>query len=312
MRLLATALMDPATDSREGSDWLERAGILASVFEVASVQEDARFVPGDRLLVHHHAPCGRCEACLGGHATGCLDARPLRFMPPPPTLHAVLPAWSLQRGTTRLPQTISDGAALLAVALARVRRAWLRISRPVQGGLAVLGSGALARAAGLYAERHHPNVRRILLELPEVRVPFPERLGYHGALPFEGEAEARETVRELCDGAPKLVVVARMGVQAVEEALELVAPGGTILLLVPPESPMVSVDMGRLQRDEIHLLGSSSCTPDNLQEALRMVPDLDGRLETVVGREIPLDGIGGCLDASGALRPECGFVLARP
>ncbi len=122
---------------------------------VAEAGEGAAFRPGDRVVVHHHAACGKCRACLAGEDVQCEAWKKNRLDPGGLAEFVRVDAAAVATDVFRIPDAVSfeDGALAepVACAVKAVRRAAVRPGDTV----AVIGLGAngvmlglVARAAG--------------------------------------------------------------------------------------------------------------------------------------------------------------------
>ncbi len=65
------------------------------------------FKPGDRVAVHHHAPCGSCRHCLRGDTVQCPTWRATRIVPGGMAEYILIPAINLANDTLKLPDGVS-------------------------------------------------------------------------------------------------------------------------------------------------------------------------------------------------------------
>ena len=68
------------------------------VGEVIDVTDGVAFRPGDRVFVHHHAPCLVCRVCARGDFVHCPTWRPRRLVPGGLATHAIVAAAGRGRG----------------------------------------------------------------------------------------------------------------------------------------------------------------------------------------------------------------------
>ena len=68
--------------------------------------------PGDRVFVHHHAPCFTCRACQRGEFVQCTTWRSSRIVPGGMAEYFLVPKENLSGDTLRLPDDLSfaDGS----------------------------------------------------------------------------------------------------------------------------------------------------------------------------------------------------------
>ncbi len=243
----------------------EPAGTVAAVGAGAPPCDD-RGVPfreGDRVFVHHHAPCFACAACARSDYVQCAAWRSSAIDPGGMAEYFRVPGGNL-RDTLRLPEAVPlvDGSLVepLACALKSLRRGGLRagdllcvIGLGVMGLLHVLAGaarGARVVASDPIAERR-------------------ERARACGAEAVEPAALAEAIGR----GAD--VTICGPGTPAaMADALAATAPGGTIVMFTPfePGSNLI-VDASRLYFDDLRLVASYSCGPDDTRAALTAIAD---------------------------------------
>src|SRR6201993_5306312 len=70
------------------------------------------FKPGERVFVHHHAPCFNCASCRRGEYVQCPTWRATNISPGGMGEYFVVPSAN-QRDTLKLPTAISDAEGVL-------------------------------------------------------------------------------------------------------------------------------------------------------------------------------------------------------
>ncbi|HET8678518.1 MAG TPA: alcohol dehydrogenase catalytic domain-containing protein, partial [bacterium] len=100
------------------------------VGEVIEAGPGVTFRPGERVFVHHHAPCLVCRACRRGDHVHCATWGPRRLIPGGLATFAVAFAPAPATDTLRVPPGLSDETATfiepLACVVKSVRRARIR------------------------------------------------------------------------------------------------------------------------------------------------------------------------------------------
>lgn len=191
----------------------------------------AHLKPGDRVFVHHHAPCGACRFCAAGEPVMCPEWKPSRLHPGGLAEYVRVGAPSVSRDSLLLPPHVSfTGGAFVepvACALKAVDRALVR-----EGDTALvvgLGSnglllGWLARLAGarlLLGSDPDPVRRRLACELGFDAVADP------------GSESVPEWTRARADGGADVVFVIPTAAPAVLSAVEAAAPAARVVLFSP-------------------------------------------------------------------------------
>ncbi|MDQ6776213.1 MAG: alcohol dehydrogenase catalytic domain-containing protein, partial [Actinomycetota bacterium] len=115
----------------------EPAGVVTAVGAgVSSV------AVGDRVAIHHHAPCGECRRCLRGHETLCERFRSTGLAPGG-FAERVRITPELIPELLRLPDSVDPVAATFVEPLACVLRAQDRAGLRAGDSLLVVGAGAM-------------------------------------------------------------------------------------------------------------------------------------------------------------------------
>ena len=93
-----------------------------------------------------------------------------------------------------------------------------------------------------------------------------------------------------------VVIEAAGTAEARREALELVQPGGTVLLVgsTEPEEP-IAADAERIRREELDLRGTSGHAPRHVRAALAFLASGAYPWERLVTHEVGLDGVASLL-----------------
>ncbi|RJP20833.1 MAG: alcohol dehydrogenase [Candidatus Abyssobacteria bacterium SURF_5] len=188
---------------------------------------------GDRICASHHVPCNTCIYCLTGRHTVCDTIRSTNFDPGGFAEFVRLPAINVDRGVYPLPAELTYEEATFIEPVACVLRAQ-RMARLQPGqSVLVVGSGMtgllhinLARACGAG--------RVIATDVQPYRLDAARRFGADAALDSHENVPAR--VRELNGGrGADVVFVCTGAMRAIEQALDSVDRGGTVLFFAPTD-----------------------------------------------------------------------------
>lgn len=246
------------------------------------------FHAGDRVFVHHHAPCFACALCARGEFVQCEQWRAGRLVPGGMAEYFVVPPANVRGDTLHLPDGVSFSDASLIEPLActvkSVRRAALRGGeRVVVVGLGIMGQlhVVLARHAGA---RQIIGLDRVPFRLERARA-----LGADAVVHVD-EQDAVDAVRALTDGAlADAVIVGPGSIEAMELGLALAGRGASVVLFTAsrPEDRL-SVQPYDLYFREVRLVPSYSCGPDDTRDALDLVTRGVVTAAHVVTHEFPL------------------------
>ncbi len=249
----------PLVFGHEPSGQIVRLGEGASSFQV-----------GDRVFVHHHAPCGSCRRCQRGDHVHCKVWRTSGLRPGGMAEYFVVPANNLAADTLKLPDGVDDEAGSLiepaACVVKSLRRGEVRAGDwVVVIGLGVMGQMHVALAAARGA-------RVIAAD----KVPFRlERASELGALATVNvdQRPLQDAVAELTAGELADVVIVGPGTpEAMTAGIDVAGSGGRVVLFTTTRPDQtLNVSPYRLYFDEVSLVPSYSCGPQDTRVALGLI-----------------------------------------
>jgi 2-desacetyl-2-hydroxyethyl bacteriochlorophyllide A dehydrogenase len=251
----------------------------------ATASDVTRVSPGDPVVVEPNYSCGHCPLCREGNRNLCLSRTTIGINADGGFAELVrVPARCCWRATAGA----ASDALLLAEPLAVVVRAVGRGEPKPGETAAIVGAGTL----GLLALQ--------VLRARGARVMVTSRSRRRFALASQLGADATHATLEgpLADAARRfagregvdLVVETAGTAEAVTHALELVRPGGRVVLTGLPHEP-TSVSFFSVVRREITLTGSM-IYQDEFPEALRLVESGAVQTTPLITHRFGLDRIG--------------------
>jgi L-iditol 2-dehydrogenase len=264
---------------------------------VATGADVTGFATGDRVFVHHHAPCDQCAECRRGLWSNCAAWRVNGLHPGGFAQFARVAERNVARDTLRLPDSIDFDTATFIEPLACCLRAVHRAGRLAAGDtVCIIGLGAmgllmvqLARAGGAAVV--------VGADFLAGRRALAERLGAHATFdPRESDPGA--AVRAATDGRGADVVIVCPGdARAVHTGIATAAPGARAVCFTPlsPDEPL-TIDQSSLYFREISIVQSYSCGPDETREALRLLERRRIDVEPLTTHRAGLDGVAAALE----------------
>jgi L-iditol 2-dehydrogenase len=226
---------------------------------------------GDRVAIHHHAPCGECRRCRRGHETLCERFRATALEPGGFSERVRISA-ELVDELLPLPDGLDPAAATLIEPLACVLRAQDRAGLRPGDGLLVVGAGVngLLQIAAAHARA---------VEAVWVREPRPERLAAAESLGAERHGNELIDVAIVCTPKP----------DAIAAAQQALAPGGTLCLYSPPAPGGPSaLDGTDLFLRELTVTASYSAGTRDMRAALELIADGLLDVDSLITHRLPL------------------------
>jgi len=205
--------------------------------------------PGDRIAIEPAMSCGECDQCKAGRPHTC---RRLRFLGCPDQAegclseYIVMPEASCFKVTDK---TTFDEAAIsepLAIGVYAVKQ-----SIPMQGAkVGILGSGCIGLSVLLPAKAQGADGIYVTDKI-DSRLELAKRAGaVWGGNP--NKEDVVEKVKELEPGGLDVVFECCGEQEALDQAIEMLKPGGKLLLIgIPPIAERVTFLIDKLRHKEI-------------------------------------------------------------
>ena len=258
------------------------------------------FKVGDRVFSSHHVPCGKCRYCLAGHQSVCDLLRTTHFDPGGFAEYIRVPKINVELGTLRMPDTMTFDEGSFIEPLACVVRAQ-RFARLAAGQtVLVMGSG-ISGLLHVQLARVRGAARIIATDISDFRLKAAKQFGADATVHGAEDVPAR--LRELNGGRPAdLVIVCTGAMPAIQQGLQCVDRGGTLLFFAPTAAGVdVPIPLFDYWRDEISVITSYAGSGADLKESLELIREHKVRVGDMVTHRLPLAeaGLGFQLTASG-------------
>lgn len=242
------------TEGRIGSQVVRFPFIIGH--EAAGIVEQTgkkvtKVKPGQRIAIDPTVYCGQCDQCLAGRKNTC---RKLLFLGCPEQLegclceYIVLPencCYPIKNNMTFEQATLSEP---LAIAVYSVERSHL----PVHANVAILGTGPIGMSV-FYVLRTKKTGSIYVTDKIEERLAFSQQLHPR----WSGNPVHKNIVKEISAIEPlmlDIVYECSGDKEAISQAIQLLKPGGTLILIGIPEFNEISFPMHELRRKEITII----------------------------------------------------------
>ena len=261
----------------------EPVGIVVAVGD--GVQQ---FVPGQRVFIHHHVPCMVCHFCRRGSYSQCSTFRSTRLYPGGLAEYIRVPAPNVQLDVLTLPEDLSFEAATLIEPLACCIRGIDRTMIRPGDSVLVLGAGSNGLLLAQLAQQR--GASRVIIVDP---IPYRRQYALNSGIDYALDAtdgRPQEGIYAVNDGRkPDIVIVTPSSISAMQQGIELVGAGGTVLLFAPPPpAEVLPITPNTLFFQEITLRTSYSAGPYETRLALELLKNGRIRAETVITHRFPL------------------------
>lgn len=269
----------------------ETAGVVAAVGS-----EVTKYLPGDRVLVFHHIPCGRCFYCerklyaqcpvykqvgvtAGFEPAGGGFAEYVRVMD-----------WIVERGVERIPDGVSFEAASFVEPVNTCLKAVVQMDPRPGDVVAVLGQGPIGLIFTMMLKRWRTTT--VVTDTIEHRRNLAVGFGAESAWdPRDSGFE--EHIRRLTEGrGADQVIVGASAPGIVEQAVRCSRPGASILLFAQTsKTERIEVSGADICVGERTLMGSYSASVDLQRQSAEMVFSGELPVEKLISHRVPLDAI---------------------
>jgi L-iditol 2-dehydrogenase len=289
----------------------ETSGVVAAIGEGVD-----NFRAGDRVVVFHHIPCGKCFYCqhktfaqcktykkvgctAGFEASGGGFAEYVRVM-----------NWIVRHGTVRIPDGVSFEQACFVEPVNTCMKGIERLGPQPGETVLVIGQGPIGLILSALARRMGAIV--ITSDLYPQRLTISKRLGL-GTTLDASRTDTVKAVRELTEGrGADAAIVAVGGDALIRTALDAVRPGGRVLLFAQTVRGETPIDPATICVDEKTLLGSYSASVEQQEESVRFVMNREMDLEALISHRFPLASSVEALNLAAHPQPDSMKIVIQP
>jgi Threonine dehydrogenase and related Zn-dependent dehydrogenases len=258
----------------------EAGGVVERIGEKVT-----RVKPGNRIAIDPAVSCGRCDQCKNGRENTC---RKLLFLGCPGQMDGCLSEYIVLNEKCCFPIKESmtfEQAALsepLAIGVYSVER-----SMPsVKTNVAILGAGPIG--ISVFNVLHTINVGEVYItDKIEERLTFTKRLNPR----WTGNPAITDIVKQIAAIEPMLldIVFECCGdKEAISQAIQLLKPGGTLVIVGIPETDEIPFPIHDLRRKEITIVNirrQNNCT----QKAIDLLDRHQVHMDSMVTHHFRLD-----------------------
>jgi L-iditol 2-dehydrogenase len=251
-----------------------------------------RFSAGDRVMVFHHIPCGKCYYCqkkvfaqcpvykkvgatAGFEPSGGGFAEYIRVMD-----------WIVRKGVVKIPDQVSYEQASFIEPVNTCLKAVESLQLQADETVLVIGQGPIGIILAALVKRTGATV--VTSDLYPQRLKISESYGLQHNV-NAGKADPTARVHELTDGrGADAVILATAGNSLIKPAMDAVRPGGKVMLFAQTQRSEVAIDPSAVCMDEKTLMGSYSASVDLQDENVQLVFSGEIDFARLISHRFPL------------------------
>ncbi len=230
-----------------------------------------KFSLGDRIVVPHHVACGECLLCRRGNETMCDVFRENLLEPGAFADNILVRARAVDLAAHRLPDHLSDEAAVFMEPAACVLRGIHRADLAPEASAVVIGAGSMGLLHLLVLKAAKPGIAVTVIDPVENRRDLAEQLGAAQAIPPGKDAHTIVLAATDSLGADAAFDTVGGGA-TLEDGLALTRQGGTVVLFAhAPDGDRAGVDLNSVFKYERRILGTYSASVKEQSEIFELL-----------------------------------------
>ncbi len=267
----------------------EISGEIVKIGEKAKKQTSLK--EGDRVVVHHHAPCMECFHCKRGDYVQCKTWKSSKIIPGGMAEYIVLPYENLKNDTLKIPDSVSYEQAALTEPTACVVKSLKRAGVKKGDTLLVIGLGVMGQIHIMLGREFGAN-KIIGVDMIPFRLERALLAGADYVIDVSKE-DIYQKLKELTEGLMAQAVIVGPGkVDLILQSLKLVSPGGTLVIFTPtPPEEKLTLSVNEIYFNDITITTSYSCGPDDMKQALSFIEKAVVKSDLLVTHTFSIDKV---------------------
>jgi L-iditol 2-dehydrogenase len=234
------------------------------------------FEIGERVVVHHHVPCGNCYYCRKNTPAQCplykTTGVTAGFAPSGGGFAEyirVMDFVTSSRGVVRIPDGIPFEQAAFVEPVNTVLKGVKLLNLAPDDTVLVIGQGPIGLMHAVLAQR--TGARVLTSDLYPERHAIAARYGLRDSINAGSENVVERVFAETEGRGADAVILAVGGNALIKTAMDAVRPGGKVMLFAQTQHGEATFDPGAVCMDEKTLLGSYSSSFPILDEVTALV-----------------------------------------
>jgi L-iditol 2-dehydrogenase len=230
-----------------------------------------RYEVGERVVVHHHVPCGDCYYCRKQTPTQCELYKKVGvtagFEPSGGGFAEYIRVmeWIVRgRGVVRIPDGVPFEQAAFVEPLNTVLKGVKQLNLAADDTVLVIGQGPIGLMHAALARR--TGARVLTSDLYPERHAIAAKFGLSDPIDAGRENVVERVFQETAGRGADAVILAVGGNALIKTAMDAVRPGGRVMLFAQTQHGEVTIDPAAVCMDEKTLMGSYSSSFEILDE----------------------------------------------
>jgi L-iditol 2-dehydrogenase len=260
---------------------------------VAAVGDRVKnYIPGDRVMVFHHIPCGQCYYCRHKTFAQCETYKKVGctagFEPSGGGFaeYVRVMDWIVEKGTVRIPEGVSFEQACFVEPVNTCLKGIERMALTACETVLAIGQGPIGIILSVLAKR--AGARVITSDLYSQRLTISTDFGLENSIDAS-RTDVVQEVRRQTEGRGADAAILAVGANSlIKTAMDAVRPGGRVLLFAQTQHGEAAFDPAAVCVDEKTLIGSYSASVDLQDESVRFVMGREMALEKLISHRFPL------------------------
>jgi len=201
----------------------------------------------------------------------------------------IVPEWNVfHGGVLKLPDSMTFEEAAMIEPLACCVRSWSKFNYQEGDSAAIFGVGPTGMMHVMLAQsKKFSDI--FCFDVNDFRLEFAKKFNVSKTINSKDEKRL-ETILDNTNGqGVDIAIVATSSLKALEDAIEMVRKGGTVLMFgVPSKGSKINLDMSKIYSKEITLVTSYAASDKDTKEALLLIESLEIKVRQLVTHTYPI------------------------
>lgn len=283
--------------------------VAGTIVEVGAEVSDYKV--GDRVYLAHHVPCFSCKHCRRGHYSLCPQFSATNIDPGGFSEYIRVPELHVKHTMGLLPDDISFEEGAMVEPIACCLHGFDLINYYQGDNVLIMGAGQIGILQTQIA-KHLFADQVIVSDINPYRLDKALELGADHVIKADKE-NVKERVNEITNGRGVDIVIISSGIGfLLEQAMECVSRGGTILVFAPFKKEPINIPAHRFFEDEVSIVGSYSSTPYDYKPALELLKKGVIQVDNMVTHRFPLSELKEAIQLAHDTEKEVLKVMIEP